>query len=169
LIIATIPAAIFGLFFRTIIEQAFTSLLLLGVAFIFTGVVVFLTRYTHHFSGVEGKNSLFIGLMQALALFPGISRSGMTISAGLFSGLTRERAAKFSFLLFIPVTLGAFLLELGNFYLSWSLAVAFIVCLVLSLVFLNLLMIILKKNKFWVFGVYCWIIGIVTIYLWTKY
>jgi undecaprenyl-diphosphatase len=169
LIIATIPAAIFGFLFKNIVEQAFTSLLLLGVAFIFTGIVVFLTKYAHSFSGIDSRNSLFIGLMQALALFPGVSRSGMTISAGLFSGLTKEKAAKFSFLLFIPVTLGAFLLEIGNFYFSWSLVVSFVVCTILSLVFLNLLMVILKKNKFWIFGIYCWIIGIITLLIWLRH
>jgi undecaprenyl-diphosphatase len=166
IIIATIPAALFGFFFKDIVEQSFNSYLLLGIAFIFTGLVIFATRFSHHFSRLDSKNSVFIGLMQALALFPGVSRSGMTISAGLFSGMTGENAAKFSFLLFIPVTLGAFLLELKGFYFSYSLLVAFFVCLVLSLVFLNLLYAVMKKHKFWMFAIYCWIIGLVSIWLW---
>lgn len=168
LIIGTIPAVLFALFFGKIIEQAFNSLLFLGFAFIITGIVLYSTKFTHYFSRLGWKNALFIGVMEMFALFPGISRSGMTISAGLFSGLRKEGAAKFAFLLFIPVSIGAFVFEFGNAYFSWSLVVGFVVAFVLSLLFLNMLYVIVRKGKFWIFAFYCWLIGIIALWLYVK-
>ncbi len=165
LIIATIPAALFGYFFKPTIEKAFSSFLFLGIAFLFTGTILFFTKFSKTHSKINYKNSLFIGLFQLLALFPGISRSGMTISSGLFSGIGREKATKFSFLLFIPLAVGAFLSEIGEFYISFSLILSFLICLILSLFFLNFLLRIVKKNLFWLFSFYCFIVGIISLIL----
>jgi undecaprenyl-diphosphatase len=100
-----------------------------------------------------------------IALFPGVSRSGMTISSGLFSGIEKEKAIRFSFLLFIPLAIGAMVLELGNAYFNWSLLLAFVLCFVLSLIFLNILSLIVKRNYFWIFSIYCFIIGIASLVL----
>ncbi|PIN77731.1 UDP-diphosphatase [Candidatus Woesearchaeota archaeon CG10_big_fil_rev_8_21_14_0_10_34_12] len=162
LIIATIPSGIVGYYFKDVVEKSFSSFFFLGFAFIFTGFVLFRTRTTNPHKVLNSKNSLLIGLSQALALFPGISRSGMTISTGLFSGIDREKAVKFSFLMFVPVCLGAFVLELGSFYLNSSLLVAFILCFLVSLLSLNVLIKIVKKNYLWVFSFYCFLIGILS-------
>jgi len=131
LIIATIPAAIFGYFFNSRIEGSFSSPLFISSAFIFTGIILLFTKFSNVFSEINWKHSFFIGLFQVLALFPGVSRSGMTISAGLFTGIKKEEAAKFSFLLSIPVISGAFLLELIktpiNLHLMYSWIVPFLV------------------------------------------
>ncbi len=168
-IIATIPAAAVGFFFNDFVEQAFSSYLFLGLAFIFTGTVLYLTRFfTKNKKELDTKKSLKIGLLQALALFPGISRSGMTISAGLFQGVDKEKAARFSFLLFIPLSIAAFILEflkLETFQLTSSIVVSAIVCFILSLLFLNVLMKIIKNDKFWMFSFYCWLIGIISLVL----
>lgn len=165
-IIATIPAALFGYLFSNLIEQVFSSVLFLGLSFIFTGVILHLTKYVHRYSSLNLKNSFFIGLAQIFALFPGVSRSGMTISSGLFLGMNREKATRFSFLLFVPLSLGAFILELAKiqdlgvvFNTSWIFS--FIICLFFSLVSLNCLSWIIKKEKFWIFSFYCWIIGVI--------
>jgi len=167
LIIATIPAAIFGYFLESKIESSFSSLLFLGLAFMFTGVILLSTKFANVFSEISWKHSIFIGLFQVLALFPGVSRSGMTISAGLFSGLEREESAKFSFLLSIPVILGAFLLELIktplNLSLMYSWIIPFFICVLFSLLFLNFLYYIVKKGNFWMFSFYCFIIGILVL------
>jgi len=168
LIIATIPAMIFGLLFNDKIEAAFSSLLFLGFAFIFTGIILFATKFTKVKSELNLKNSLFIGLCQCIALFPGVSRSGMTISSGMFSGLDKEKAAKFSFLLFIPVSLGAFILELKDFYINSAVIVSFFVCVIFSLLFLKALTLVIKKDKFWLFSIYCWVIGIITLILYFR-
>jgi len=171
LIIATIPGALVGYFLKDTIESVFGSLLFLGIAFLFTWFVLFSTKFfmkKEHNKTSNIKNSIFIGIFQALAIFPGVSRSGMTVSSSIFSGFDREKAVKFSFLLFIPISLGAFLFEVkdvvfGNLLLNVSvfpLIISFIICLVLSLLFLNLLFYIVKKDGFWLFSLYCWLIGI---------
>jgi len=168
LIIATIPAAIFGFLFKSAIEKSLSSFLVLGIAFLATSLVLFLTKFTKEHSKLNTKNSLFIGLFQVLALFPGVSRSGMTISSGLFAGLKKEQAVKFSFLLFIPLALGAMISELGDFYFSYILLIAFVICFILSLVFLNILYIIVKNGKFWLFSIYGLIIALIALYLHFK-
>jgi len=163
LIIATIPAVIFALIFKNLIIQAFNSYLTLGIAFIFTGFVIFSSKFANRKSKLNSKNTFLIGLFQMFALFPGVSRSGMTISASLLTGIDKEKATKFSFLLFIPLAIGAFILEFGNAYFSINLAIAFILCFILSFLFLNLILAIVKKGYFWLFSIYCFIIGIISL------
>ncbi|MBN1354492.1 MAG: undecaprenyl-diphosphate phosphatase [Candidatus Omnitrophica bacterium] len=169
LVISTIPAGLCGVLFSDLVEKAFSSNLFIGAAFIFTGFILFLTKFTSVHSGLNGRNALIIGLFQVLGIFPGVSRSGMTISSALFLGIDREKAAKFSFLLFMPVSLGAFLLELGHgFYFNAALLVSFLVCLILSLLFLKLLLAIVKKGQLWFFSFYCVAVGIVCLFLFFK-
>ena len=165
LIIATIPAALFGYFFSDFIEGVFSNFLYIGVAFIFTGVILLLTKLDFSKNQLNWKNSLFIGILQVFALFPGVSRSGMTISAGLISGIERRKAIKFSFLLFIPLAVGAFVVESGSFFFSWSLLVSFIVCFILSYVFLLMVYKIVVKNYFWMFSIYCFVVGVVVVWV----
>ena len=165
LILATIPAAGVGFFYKNVVERSFSSMIFLGCAFIFTGIVLFLTRFTKTGTKLSVKKAIIIGLAQTVALFPGVSRSAMTISSALFLGVERERAVKFSFLLFIPLSLGAGLLELGEgAYFNVALVISFFICLALSVLFLKLLYVIVKKEKFWIFSFYCIFIGLVTLY-----
>jgi len=166
LIIGTIPALLFGFFFKGIIEKGLSSFLFIGIFFLFTSIIVFLTKFAKTGKNLNWKNSLLIGLMQALALFPGISRAGMTISTGFFAGVKKEESVKFSFLLFIPVMLGAFFLEaleVQTFQLTFSIIFSFILCVVLSYFFFYLLFLIVRKNKFWIFSIYTFIIGILSL------
>ena len=158
ILIGIIPAILAGLFLNNFIESTLTSYLLIGIFFFFTGMIVFLTKFARPSKNLlSNKSSFAIGLMQVLALLPGISRSGMTISTGLFLGIEKEKAVKFSFLMFIPLAIGAFLLEFvkhSDEIVSipvLTLILSFAVCFILSLLFLNLLNYIVKKNKFWVF------------------
>ncbi len=166
LIIGTIPATLFGYFFLDLIKSSFSSYLFLTIAFFFTGIILLLTKFTEGNKKLNAKNSLIVGLAQILALFPGISRSGTTISTGLFLGLNKEQATKFSFLLFIPLAIGAFILERGEAYFSTSLLISFFVTLVFSLLFLNVLLEVVKKNKLWMFSFYCFAVGLVSLGLW---
>ena len=124
LVIATIPAVIAALLFRGPIEDAFSSASFLGFAFLLTSALLFASEKfsrsakKNFISGQgrpkEGMNTvdaLVIGLLQAVAVVPGVSRSGATISGGLFRRLDRDFAARFSFLLSIPAILGALLLQ----------------------------------------------------------
>ena len=175
LIIATLPAVLLGFFFRDRIKEAFSSFLFIGIAFIFTAGILFSTKFKRMDSAkISLRDALIIGLLQALALFPGISRSGLTISAALLLGIDKEKAIKFSFLLFIPLSFGAFMAnalasnEAMNgalSYLSASLLTFFLVCLVMSLIFLKMMLNIVKKGKIWVFSIYCFSIGATSILL----
>jgi len=143
----------------------FSSYFFLGITFFFTGCVLLLTKIKVNPKKQTWKNSLLIGIFQALALFPGVSRSGMTISVATLSGIERKKAAKFSFLLFIPLSLGAIILSFGEAYINTSLILAFLVCFILSLLFLNLLYLIIKKGNFWMFGFYCFLVSILSFVL----
>lgn len=177
LIIGIIPAGLVGLFFNNIIESTLTSYFLIGIFFIFTGIIVFSTKFItfskspKDSSNFSTKNSFVIGLMQALALLPGISRSGMTISTAMFFKIEKEKAVKFSFLMFIPLALGAFILESIKHSSEiitippLTLILSFAICFFFSLLFLNLLNYIVKQDKFWIFGIYCFFIGALSILL----
>lgn len=170
LAIATLPAAIVGLLFSSFIEGAFSSTLFIGIAFIFTGVVLLITKFSNNLSNsMNSRSAVAIGLSQVLALFPGVSRSGITISSALFFGINREEAIKFSFLLFIPLSAGAFILEsIKGFYINSSIVLSFLLCFVLSLVFLKLLFIITKKGGLWIFSIYCFLIGVFSLVLYNS-
>ena len=106
LVIGTIPIVIFGFIFKDQIETAARSLYIVGTTLIVFGLVLgaidWASRKTRPVESVKRNDAIAVGLAQALALIPGVSRSGATISAGLLMGLTREAAARFSFLLSIP-------------------------------------------------------------------
>ena len=166
LVAATIPAMLFGFLFKEWIERFFSSLLFIGCAFIFTGIILFFTKFTKVYSKLNIKNSILIGLFQILALLPGVSRSGMTISSALFCGIEKEEATKFSFLLFIPLSIAAFISEAnGGFYFNLPLVISFVLCFIFSLAFLNILFFLVKKDKFWLFSLYCFIVGALSLCL----
>jgi len=115
---ATIPAALAGFFFGDVVEQRLRTLEWVAI-FLIVGAVVMsiaelLAKEEHSFEGLKPRDAAIMGLFQAIALAPGLSRSGATISGGLICGLERDAAARFSFLMAAPVTLGAGLLEAGK-------------------------------------------------------
>ncbi|MDR2597032.1 MAG: undecaprenyl-diphosphate phosphatase [Treponema sp.] len=127
LIIATIPAVIAALAFGDAIEHAFESGKFLGFCFLITSVILIIAEKLSRINTVnvlknqENMNfieAVIIGIMQAIAIIPGISRSGATISGALFQKLERDFAARFSFLLSIPVILGALILQVKNLFKS---------------------------------------------------
>ncbi len=116
-IVSMIPVFCVGMFFKDEIEQLFEgNLLLVGASLIFTAVLLYSTT---RIPAKEGKvtvgKALLIGISQAIAVLPGVSRSGSTISTALLAGVSRERAARFSFLMVLPVILGAMILEFKDF------------------------------------------------------
>jgi undecaprenyl-diphosphatase len=116
LIIATIPGAIFGLLLESKAETVFRNPLLIAGTLSVMGLILYLAdRYAKHKKNIDEitkKDSVLIGLSQAFALIPGVSRSGATITTGLFLGLSRESAARFSFLMSAPIIFGATILKL---------------------------------------------------------
>ena len=144
-----------------------------GCAFLFTALVLFLSdacvKGMKTGKDMKIKDAITVGLFQCVALFPGVSRSGSTISAGLFCGLTRETAAAFSFILGIPAILGSALLEGVDVIKSGEpvdvlpLAVGAAVAAVVGLLAIKLVQIIIKNDKFKIFGIYTLLLGIACI------
>ena len=118
IVLGTIPIGIFGVLFKDQIETGARDLYLIGVALIVLGLVLLLAEKVgtreRAIEQIRTKDGFAIGLAQALALVPGVSRSGATITAGLFMGLDRPAAARFSFLLSVPAVVLSGLLELGT-------------------------------------------------------
>jgi undecaprenyl-diphosphatase len=166
--IGTIPAGIVGVTFKGYIEAAFQSPVFASAMLICTGLILLSTRFAvSKERRVRAKSSIIIGCAQAIAILPGISRSGSTISAGLFLGISKEKAATFSFLLALPAIFGATLLELkealdtgvGAFmlfkYLLGTIAAA-----LFGYLCIGLLLEIIRKGKFDYFGYYCLAVGL---------
>ncbi|MAG28010.1 hypothetical protein CMI47_20990 [Candidatus Pacearchaeota archaeon] len=159
LIVATIPAGIAGFIFVKLFEGSFTSLAITSFGFGITGLVLLIASLD--FKGKKGLkelgylNALYIGFIQILSLVPGISRSGTTISGGLFNGLNEKDAMKFSFLMSIPVIFGANVLVIGNKTLPpetiWATLVSFVVGLVTIHVLYKYIL-NSKKNLRWFAG-----------------
>lgn len=162
--IGSVPAAAAGIFLKEGVEKAFENADLAALMLYLTAVLLMtaelsLKRRAQHKKQPGLMDALFIGLLQALAILPGISRSGSTIAGGIFAGLNREEAARFSFLLVIPAILGSLLLETAEagfklFFTPAHLA-GFLSSLVFSLLALKILFAALKRYSLAPFAAYC--------------
>ncbi len=165
LLITTAITGTIGLIFKDQFLALFSMPRVTAAMLLVTGLITFLTdrigRGVRQHGQVSIKDAVLIGLFQALAIIPGISRSGSTIFAGVFSGMERSWAASYSFIAAIPAIMGAGLLEWssapGGFELIHLIGAlsAFIV----GLISLKFLVWTLKKHNFFIFSVYCWIVG----------
>ncbi len=165
ILVAIIPAGIMGYLLRKQIEEFFSSMFYLGIFFIISGILVYSTKFSKVKKEKVGiLDSVFIGIFQSIAILPGISRSGATISSGMFRGLDRKEAVKFSFLIAIPVVFGASILELKDLTLSGIsyalLILCFFITFLVSLFTIRLLMRIIKSEKFYLFGIYNFVLGV---------
>jgi len=171
LALATIPAVLVGMLFNNMIKGAFGSPLTAGICLAVTGLVLFCLRFKKPGQEkVTSFRSLIIGIAQAVAILPGISRSGLTISAGIYSGVERTRAAEFSFLLSIPVILGAGLMEIRGMAstgLSWtegiSLVVGGLAAAFSGYLAIKFLLNVIKKGRLHYFAYYCWLVALIVI------
>ncbi|MFH1335687.1 MAG: undecaprenyl-diphosphate phosphatase [Candidatus Zixiibacteriota bacterium] len=167
ILLGSIPAGLIGVGFKDFFEKSFSSVRIVSGMLIFTGLVLFLTRF---FKGLREKlkwgDAIWVGLAQAIAILPGVSRSGLTISAGIFRGVEPGRSAEFSFLLSLPAVIGACVLELKDVVslsntskgLSIYLAGA-VTALIVGYVAIKFLLGIIKRGKFQYFGYYCLALG----------
>ncbi len=163
IIIGTIPIAAIGLVFQETIEIIFSSTFDIGLLLLITGFFLYASSKKRPVKKLTIKNSFIIGLSQAFALLPGISRSGLTISAARILGIEKEKAARFSFLLFIPAVTGALILQLRTIEVAnvGVMLAGFTVSLVCSYFTLKLLLKLIKHEKFYLFAYYCWIVGLI--------
>jgi undecaprenyl-diphosphatase len=163
-LIASIPAGFVGFFFFDLFSTAFRNLLILAFGFAITSMVLFIASFDlkKRKEKVNFKDSILIGFAQVLALFPGISRSGMTISSLFLLGIKEKNALKFSFLMSIPVILGANIVSLGNESLSTELIFVTFISFISGLITIHLLynfVLTSKKNLRW-FGLYALLLSI---------
>lgn len=170
LVVATIPAGLIGILFHRQIEERFHSLTSVGVEFLITGLILWSTRRPRGDRVVPSlAAATAIGFSQALAILPAISRSGATVAAALWSGLTPAAAAEFSFLMAVPAIAGAAVLEGRSAVLNvatigalpW--AVSFVVAFVSGVWSIRWLVALLRRGRFHVFAPYCWVVGAGTI------
>jgi undecaprenyl-diphosphatase len=159
IILATIPAVVAGLLLESRMETIFRSSSLVASMLILGAVIMYLAeKFGKQDREVGYKNGFMIGLFQSLALVPGMSRSGATISGGLIAGLTRESAARFSFLLALPIILGSGLKKLFDLSnagalteLGWPLALGCLVAFLSGLWAIHFLINYLKGHKLTIF------------------
>ncbi|MCF8070251.1 MAG: undecaprenyl-diphosphatase UppP [Desulfobacterales bacterium] len=174
IILGSVPTAIIGLFFKNIADRIFSSVTLTGIMLLITGLFLWSTRWIKKTGKdvlkVSVLKAFIIGTVQGLAILPGISRSGSTIVAGLFLGLNRETAAKYSFLLSIPAIIGAEILSLKDLFndsavLDLATCLGTVAAGITGYCSLKLLLFIIKKGKLHLFAPYCWLAGVVALTL----
>ena len=147
------------------------SILLEGICFIITGILLILAdrcvKGQKHIGDINAKNALAVGAFQCVALFPGISRSGSTITGGLLSGMTRETAVQYSFILGIPAILGGAVSEIKGASKEQiaaigapAIIVGLLVSLIVGIASIYMVRLIVKKEKFTIFSVYLFTLGL---------
>lgn len=172
IIIGTMPAGLMGLFLKDFFESLFTNILIVGFLLLITGMLLWASERIgggeRSIKDMGLKTTLWIGLFQGFSLAPGISRSGATISAGLFSNLERELAARFSFLLSIPIIMSAGLIQIpdigSGFDLNTGAFIAgFAAAAISGYLAIKILLKIIKERSLMIFAYYCWLAGSIAI------
>ncbi len=175
IIVGTLPLFVM-VPFRHFFSSLGDNMYFIGGALIFTGILLFVSDRVHHGRKTEKTatmlDALLVGIGQAVALCPGISRSGMTITTGCFAGFERKFAVRFAFLLSIPAVIGANILSLKDAIdagIDWASVPAYLVGVAVAAVSgyacIRLLRYIADKGRFGAFAYYCWAVGALTLAL----
>ncbi len=171
ILISMIPAALVGLLFEEQIEQLFGGILqLVGLMLIVTALLLFFAdRARDTGKGVSFWNALVIGVAQAVAILPGISRSGATISTSVLLGVDKTKAARFSFLMVVPLIFGKIFLDVISGELSLQsesfipMSAGFIAAFIAGLIACTWMIQLVKRSKLTYFAVYCLVVGILAL------
>lgn len=174
ILISMIPVGIVGILFEEQLEEFFSGkMLLVGSMLLITATLLMLSHYKKSNGGeVTFKQAAIIGLAQAFAILPGISRSGTTISASLLLGVDREKAARFSFLMVLPPIVGATLLKVKDFISEpaiadgisgLALSSGFIAAFLSGIFACSVMIKVVKKGKLIYFAIYCILVGSIAI------
>ncbi|KJR99431.1 MAG: UDP-diphosphatase [Peptococcaceae bacterium BRH_c4a] len=172
LVMATIPGAAFGYFLEDFVATVFRNPMLIGIMLIVMGIILYLAdTYTparKDMRHVGLKESLLIGFSQAFAIVPGVSRSGVTMTAGRLLGLNRETSARFSFLLSTPIIMGAGLVQFRNLTpadITMPFIFGILVSAAVGFIAIKFLLRFLITNSFAVFVIYRLVLGVAVIAL----
>ena len=171
IIISMIPAVIIGLLFEEQLEAFFGGkILFVGAMLLITAVLLLLAdRAKNTNKNVSYNNALIIGISQAIAMLPGISRSGATISTSVLLGVDRTKAARFSFLMVVPLIFGKIAKDILSGDINFSstefvpLSAGFIAAFIAGLLACSWMIALVKKSKLTYFSIYCAIVGLIAI------
>lgn len=171
IIVSMIPAVLVGLLFEEQLEEFFTgNVLLVGFMLLITGLLLLLAdKAKNTDKPVSYLNALIIGLSQAIAMLPGISRSGATISTSVLLGVDRTKAARFSFLMVVPLIFGKVAKDFSDGVISFGdenfliMAVGFLAAFISGLVACKWMIALVQKSKLYYFSIYCFAVGIIAI------
>lgn len=176
LILATLITGILGIWLKDLVADSLKSPVVIAISLALTGIfLIFIERY--HQIGNKDESSMtimdtiIIALVQTLAVLPGVSRSGSTLIAGLWVGLNREAAVRFSFLLAIPVILGSTVLMIDELTMDviqetglLTILVAFFTTFIFSIIGIIWLIDLLKKSKLYYFAIYCFLLALFVLF-----
>ena len=170
IVISMIPVGVVGLFFKDAIEAAFSSITVVGVMLLVTSALLAFAYYAkpRQKDTISYRDAFIVGLAQAVAVMPGLSRSGSTIATGLLLGNKKESVAQFSFLMVLPPILGNALLDVvkgdfGGGVETLPLVAGFIAAFVTGCVACKWMIDIVKRGKLIWFAIYCGIVGVVAL------
>ena len=171
IIVSMLPAVVIGLFFEEQLEQLFGgNILLVGYMLIVTAILLFLAdkaKITDR--KVSFSNAFIIGIAQAIAMIPGISRSGATISTSVLLGNDKSKAARFSFLMVVPLIFGKIAKDIFSGELSFesqnitALSIGFVAAFISGLFACTWMITLVKKSKLSYFAIYCVVVGVIAI------
>ena len=170
-ILATVPVGIVGVLFEDSIDSLFAGALYVPAFFLFvTGTILYLSQRMAsgniNMNNISSKEALWMGLGQACAILPGLSRSGTTIAAGLTAGLDKEFAAKFSFILSIPAIFGAFIFKIKDIGAAMDanllpVIFGFMASIIAGYLAIKWMLDLIQNRNLDIFSYYCWAVGII--------
>ncbi len=174
IIVATIPTAVIGLVFNDLFESFYGSFVAIGIGFFFTGIIMFLAERMGSSKKEIGEmgfgTAIAVGVMQGIAICPGVSRSGSTLVGGLATGLKREFAVRFAFLISIPSILGSVVLEVPDaleqgidMALIGPIAAGMVVAAISGYAAIKGMIKLVSKGKLSYFSYYVWALGAFTV------
>lgn len=178
IVLASIPAGVAGYLLNNFVERALREPLIISMMLVAVGFLMLIAEKANKYKDMEKtglKDAVIIGIAQAIAIIPGVSRSGITISAGLFRGLKREASARFSFLLSTPIIAGATMLHFKKLFTTQEnynlqlFAIGLVTSYITGLIAIKFLLNFLKKHPLNVFVYYRFILAVVIIAgIWLK-
>jgi len=173
IVIGSIPVGIAGILFKNEIETFLNKIWIVGITFIITGICLIIVKNINgkkEDKDIGFKEAIIIGLFQKVALLPGLSRSGMTLVGCLIMKLNRESSLKYTFMLYMPVSVATFILGVKDVLevgISTNMIIYYIVGMIMSGIFTLLtykvLSDIVKRGKLWKFSIYLFIVGLIVL------
>lgn len=164
IVIATIPGGIIGFLLDYFVEDILTKPIIIAIALIVMGIILYIVdknaKSSVKYEQMNFKQTFLIGLSQALAFIPGVSRSGVTMTTGRLLGVERESCAKYSFMLSAPIVLGATLFKMKDFVFNIPFFIGILASFIVGIIVIKFLLNYLKKGNFKIFAIYRVLLGI---------